>query len=335
MSNQPIRMGMLSFAHQHAVGYTQNLQRLPGVEVVGLWNEDAAKGQEYAQRFGIDFYADPDALLEQGLDGVVICSANAHHRRDVELAAGRVRGILCEKPISTNMADGQAIIDRCRDTNTQLQIAFPVRFHPVFAQLKALLDRGELGRILAVECTNHGSMPGGWFVQKELSGGGAVIDHTVHVIDLLRWFWGAEVTEVYAEIGDSLLHPGLGIDDAGMLSFALSNGVYGTLDTSWSRPPSYPTWGDVKIEVVGELGVAYADMSRQHVRISSNSAGKTQWAPWGGDMDYGLVRDFVGMLRGEHGPSITGADGLAALQVALGAYAAAEQKKVIQLEQQD
>ncbi|MEZ4717922.1 MAG: Gfo/Idh/MocA family oxidoreductase [Caldilineaceae bacterium] len=204
MSSQSIRMGMLSFAHQHAVSYAQNLQRLPGVEIVGLWNEDAAKGQEYAQRFGMEFYADPNALLDQELDGVIICSANTHHRRDVDLAAGRVRGILCEKPISTNMADGQAIIDRCRDTGTQLQIAFPVRFHPVFAQLKALLDRGELGRILAVECTNHGSMPGSWFVQKELSGGGAVIDHTVHVIDLLRWFWGAEVTEIYAEIGESL-----------------------------------------------------------------------------------------------------------------------------------
>ena len=121
----------------------------------------------------------------------------------------------------------------------QLQIAFPVRFHPVFVELKQVLDRGDLGRILSVECTNHGSMPGGWFIDSELSGGGAVIDHTVHVIDLLRWFWGAEVTEVFAEVGDSLVHPGLGIDDAGMLSFTLANGVYGTLDTSWSRP--HPT----------------------------------------------------------------------------------------------
>ena len=67
-------------------------------------------------------------------------------------------------------------------------------------------------------------MPGGWFVDPALSGGGAVLDHTVHVIDVLRWLWGVEVTEIYAEIGDSLLHPGLGIDDAGLLSFTLSNG---------------------------------------------------------------------------------------------------------------
>ncbi len=71
-----------------------------------------------------------------------------------------------------------------------------------------------------------------------------MIDHTVHVIDLLRWFFDAEVSEVYAEIGVGLLHDGLDIDDAGMLSFTLSNGTYGTLDTSWSRPSAFPTRGD-------------------------------------------------------------------------------------------
>ncbi len=190
------------------------------------------------------------------------------------------------------------MIDLCRERGSKLQIAFPVRFHPVFAHLKQMLDRGELGRILSVECTNHGSMPGGWFVERDLSGGGAVIDHTVHVIDLLRWFWGAEVTEVFAEIGDSLVHPDLGIDDAGMLSFTLANGVYGTLDTSWSRPPAYTTWGDVKIEVIAEGGVVYADMSKQHVSVSANRAGKTTWHGWGGDMDAGLVADFIDAIRG-------------------------------------
>jgi predicted dehydrogenase len=196
-------------------------------------------------------------------------------------------------------------------------------------QLKQLLDDDELGSVLCVECTNHGSMPGGWFVEPGLSGGGAVIDHTVHVIDLLRWFWGEEITEVYAEIGDSLVHPNLGIDDAGLLSFTLGNGVYGTLDTSWSRPPSYATWGDVKIEVIAEGGVAYADMSRQHVYVSSNAAGKMQWHAWGGNMDMGLIQDFVESIRLKRPPSITGKDGLQALEVALAAYRSAAARQPV------
>ena len=325
----PIRIGMMSFDHLHATSYTAALRRTPGVELVGMWHDDPATSHILAERFKLPKFDQADELLAQDLDGVVICSANIHHRRDVARAAGKVSAILCEKPIATTVEDAQAIIDICAATETTLQIAFPVRFHPLFQELKQRLDRGELGRILAVECTNHGSMPGGWFVERALSGGGAVIDHTVHVIDLLRWFWQSEVSEVYAEVGDSLLHPDLGIDDAGMLSFQLENGIYGTLDTSWSRPASYPTWGDVKIEVIGDKGVALADMSRQHVAVSANRAGKTQWAPYGGDMDLGLIQDFIAMIREDRAPSITGEDGLRALAVALAAYESAAAGKPV------
>ena len=57
-------------------------------------------------------------------------------------------------------------------------------------ELKQQLDTGVLGDIYSVKSTNHGSMPGRWFADPKLAGGGAVLDHTVHVIDLLRWFWG-------------------------------------------------------------------------------------------------------------------------------------------------
>jgi len=195
-----------------------------------------------------------------------------------------------------------------------------MRYSPAIRKLKDQLDAGSLGEIYRAKCTNHGSMPGGWFVDRKLAGGGAVIDHTVHVIDLLSWFWGVEVTEVYAEIGDSLLHPGLGIDDAGLSSFQLSNGIYGTLDTSWSRPISYPTWGDVKIEILGENGLVRVDAFAQHMAVSSNATGKTQWPGWGSSADAELVADFVGMIREDRQPSITGYDGLKALEVALAAY---------------
>jgi predicted dehydrogenase len=181
-----------------------------------------------------------------------------------------------------------------------------------------------LGRIYSLKTTNHGTMPGGWFTDKTLAGGGAVIDHTVHVVDLLRWFWNAEVTEVYAEVGYELLHPGLGIDDAGMLSFALSTGAYGTLDTSWSRPAAFPTWGDVTIEVIGERGVIRLDAFKQHLAVYSNQTIKTQWVHWGSNIDLGLIRDFVEMITEGREPSITGYDGLKALEVALAAYRSAE-----------
>jgi predicted dehydrogenase len=319
-----IRIGLLSFAHMHAHSYATCLRQIPGVEIAGIADADAARGTRFAAEFDTTFYPAAEALLEQGLDGAIICAENVRHRPQVELAAPLTAHILCEKPIATTMADARAMIDTCAAHGARLHIAFPVRFSPPVQHLKNLLDKGELGRIHSVKATNHGSMPGGWFVDRALSGGGAVIDHTVHVIDLLRWFWGTEVTEVYAEVGESLLHPGLGIDDAGLLSFKLATGAYGTLDTSWSRPKSYPTWGDVKIEVLGERGIARVDAFNQTVAVYSDQVGRGQWLPWGSDMDLGLIHNFVEAIARKQEPFISGYDGLKALEVALAAYRSAE-----------
>ncbi len=322
-SPQPVRIGMVSFAHGHAYSYAAALRALPGVTLAGVFDDDVARGGEAARRFSVPYFAGLDALLGQGLDSVIICSENANHAALTLAAAGRVSGILCEKPIATNVADAQAMLAACAATSTRLQIAYPVRFAPPIVELKAMLDRRAVGEPTSVKCTNHGSMPGGWFVDRKLAGGGAVMDHTVHVVDLLRWFWQTEVTEVYAEIGVGLLHPGLAIDDVGLLSFRLANGVYGTLDTSWSRPPAYPTWGDVKIEVVGDQGVVTVDALRQHLAASATTWGRTRWLHWGSNMDAALIADFVAMLRTGAQPSITGLDGLRSLEVALAAYASA------------
>jgi predicted dehydrogenase len=320
-----IRIGILSFAHMHATSYAACLDQVPGVELAGIADDEPARGQKAAEQFGTRFFTTSKALLDEGLDGAIICSENANHRPLTELAAPRTPHILCEKPISTTLLDAQAMIDVCAAHSARLQIAFPVRFSPPVQRLKDILDKGTLGRIYSVKATNHGSMPGGWFVDKALAGGGAVIDHTVHVIDLLRWFWNTEVTEVYAEVGHSLLHPDLGIDDAGLLSFRLDTGAYGTLDTSWSRPKSYPIWGDVKLEVLGERGIAQVDAFSQNLAVYSERTGKGEWINWGSNADLGLIRDFVEMIATGREPSISGYDGLKALEVALAAYRSAEQ----------
>lgn len=326
-----MKVGIISFAHLHAASYASCLQALPEVDFAGIYDDDLARGQSMAQRYGVPFFAELQTLLAAGLDGVIICSENAKHLGFVELAAGQVKAILCEKPIATSLADARTMIRTCAERGSKLQIAFPVRFSPPIVRLKELLDQGALGCLFMVKCTNHGKMPGGWFVDKAMAGGGAVIDHTVHVIDLLRWFFGTEVTEVYAEVGESLLHPDLDIDDAGLLSFKLANGLYGTLDTSWSRPKSYPTWGDVKLEIIGENGYVRVDAFKQHLTVSSDVLNRTYWVPWGSNADLGLIKDFALMISEGREPFITGEDGLKALEVALAAYESASIGKPISL----
>ena len=100
---------------------------------------------------------------------------------------------------------------------------------------------------------------------------------------------------------------------------------------SWSRPKAFPTWGDVTIEVLGENGVVRLDAFRQHLDVYSNRTGKAEWMSWGSDMDLALLSDFVAAIREGREPSITGYDGLKALEVALAAYRSAKAGEPVKL----
>src|SRR5690606_13113069 len=134
---------------------------------------------------------------------------------------------------------------------------------------------GAVGKPLVVAARNPGTCPHSWFVDPALSGGGAVMDHTVHVVDVLRWMFDAEVTEVYAEM-DTRSYD-IPVDDTGLLMMKMSNGLSVSLDTSWSRPDSWPTWGGVEIEVIGEEGVLSLDAFADTLEVAETRNATYTW----------------------------------------------------------
>jgi len=324
-----VTVGMMSFAHMHAASYAACLKGLPNARLAAVADDDEARGREMADRFGANYYASYEALLGSGVDAVVICTENARHRQMTLLAAAAGKHVLCEKPLATNVVDAMAMVAACKQAGVQLMTAFPCRFHPAMQRVKALVDEGKIGRILAIRGTNRGRNPGGWFIELEKSGGGAVMDHTVHVTDLIRWLTGAEVSEVYAEIGNLINHGAF--EDVGFLTLQLDNGVFATLDSSWSRPKAYPFWGDVTLEVVGEAGVISMNMFAQNLVLYSDKAGCVQWANWGSNMDLGLVRAFVDAIESGTPVPITGEDGLKAVEAVAAAYRSADKVAPVQL----
>ncbi len=325
------KLGILSFAHLHADLYAAAIRSLPNVELAGIFDEDSNRAKQKAQEFETAPFDNVNALLEQDIQGVIVTAENAKHRRYTEAAARAGKHVLCEKPIATTMEDGQAMIDGCRNAGVQLMIAFACRFCPPIYRAMQIVKEGALGNILGLKGTNRGQMPGGWFTDKALAGGGAVMDHTVHLVDLWRWMLGREVKNVYAEIG-TLFYPDLGIDDAGLLLLQFQDGPFASIDASWSRPiPAYPTWGDVAMEIVGDQGSLTVDGLRQRLCLYGKESGKAEWLPWGDDMFQGVIRSFARVAQEGTPPSVTGEDGLRALEVALAAYRSAETGRTVEL----
>lgn len=324
-----MKIGMMSFAHMHAFSYADGLKKIPNVELVAIFDDDIERGQQAAEKFNTTHYSNQAEFLAQEMDAVIICSENNRHKEMVLNAANAKKHILCEKPIATNLEDAKEMIQVCEDSNVLLQIAYPVRFSTPVRELKAMIDKGELGDIVAFRTTNRGQNPGGWFIDDKQSGGGAVLDHTVHMLDIMRWYLGKEVMEVRAFV-DSYFHD-IDIDDAGILTFEFENGVIASHDASWSRFHEYPTWGDATIEVVGTKQTAKVDAFTEHFRHFSSGSKSLEHVFFGNDMDFALVLDFVNCVQKGEQPSITGYDGLKSLEVSLAAYESSELRKAIQL----
>lgn len=324
-----VKVGFLSLAHMHAYSYGRALNNLANCTLVGIYDPNKERGIKGAQEMNTRFFGDPAELLTQ-VDAVIICSENNRHREFTELAAKYGCHVLCEKPIATTMEDAEAMIDACREAKVKLQIAFPVRFATPVMRVKEMLHRGAIGDVVAITGTNHGQMPGGWFVDPVLAGGGAVMDHTVHVVDLIRWFLGQEFVSVYAEAGYGMLWD-VDIDDCGMLSMELEGGTIVTQDPSWSRPRTNPTWGDVTLRIVGTKGVIDLDAYAQNFVVYDDAQNKVSERSFAEDMDLGLITDFITMITDDRDPSITGFDGLKTMEVALAAYESARINKPIAL----
>jgi len=321
----PTRLSIMSFAHLHADFYATAIGALPDVELAGVWDDNAERGEEAAERYDTQFFATPEELFapENEIQGTIVTSENINHKRNVLAACEAGVDVLCEKPISTNLEDARVMIDECERAGVQLMISFPCRYTPAFGQLLEAVRNGELGEIVAIKGTNRGQNPRGWFNDTSLAGGGSVIDHTVHVVDLMRVLLGQEVVKVFAEI-DTVFDPDLRCDDAGILSMNFEGGCVATLDASWSRPDNYPIWGDVTMELVGTKGNASVDLFVEHVDAWRTADSTFLWEPYGHDANAGLIADFARCVETGAPAPITGYDGLKAMEVALGAYRAAE-----------
>lgn len=336
MQDKPLRIGIMSFAHLHAEAYIQNLRQIPGVQMIGFSDTDEERGARFAATFDTPWYRTHEALLAEQPDGVIVCSENARRRELVELAANAGVHVLCEKPIEVTLADAEAMRDVCEQNDVFFMTAFPVRFAPPVRQTKEQIARGELGRIYGINGINHSEIPRAhraWFAQRALAGGGAVMDHTVHLVDVMRWFFDAEVTEVYAEV-DNLFYPGeVDVDTAGIVLLTFENGVFASMDCSWSRPTTYPRWGHFKMDIVGENGFLVLDnMAQQFTVYSKRLARNPTWVNWGPNANQAMVEEFAASIREQRPPSVTWRDGYEALRVALACYESAAAGQPVHLQ---
>lgn len=331
-----LRIALLGVAHTpHAMSYARCLAGRDDVELVGVYDADETLRTKVADRFGIRVSDDLDALLESSLDGVVVCSETIGHRALVERAAAADVHVLCEKPIATTLDDARAMIDACAAAGVQLHVAFVCRFYPVVQQVRAAVAAGAIGDVIGVVGGNRGVPPlapayPAWITDPAQAGGGALIDHSVHVTDAIRHVTGREVVRVNAEVDDRFWRSG--VDDLAVLSLGLDNGAIAGVDPSWSVPAANPWSYDFFLRVLGTKGAFDIDDTNESLRLVDASG--LHLVPFGVDIDALMVDAFLDSIRAGAivDPCADGRDGYLALEIALAGYAAAAAADTVALD---
>jgi predicted dehydrogenase len=323
----------------HARSYARALQHSEIGRLVGVYDASAELGGPFAEEVGVPFTTDAAALLDRlHPAAAVICSATDRHRELVELAAARGVHVLCEKPIATTVSDAEAMVAACHDNGVQLHTAFVSRFYPALIQVRDLIAAGEIGQVRGMVGGNRGRPPlppryPPWITDAEAAGGGALIDHSVHVLDAMRFVAGLEAREVLAETGT--LFVDIDVEDSALVSVVFDGGVPGSIDPSWSVPPESPWSYDFYLRVLGTDGSLAIATGRESLQVSGRYGERTHaLEPFEPDIDLAMVKAFVHSVAAGRvlDPCATGEDGLRAVEVACAAYASVEAEQFVATE---
>jgi predicted dehydrogenase len=349
---QPLAVGVIGLGYAGRT-HTHAYAQIPGVRVVALAGQEPDRLAELGAQYGIPYlYHDyQDLLARDDLDAISVCTPNALHAPIAIAALGQGRHVLCEKPLARTGTEAEAMVAAARKAGRVLQVAFNHRRRGDISVLRRCIDEGGLGRIYHAKASwmRRTGIPtlGSWFTNRELAGGGPLIDLGVHVLDMaLHLMDEPDALTVsaatYAELGPrgrGSRDPrqgdktGIGsayeVEDLATAFIRLSGGATLELEASWAVYGSagddygvtvYGTEGGAEITV---LNYGWEDTLRIYTDVAGAPAVIAPQVTKG-EGHLGVVRDFVATVRGGDWAAHDGSDGLRRTRIIDACYASAQ-----------
>jgi myo-inositol 2-dehydrogenase/D-chiro-inositol 1-dehydrogenase len=229
------------------VFHAQTLLALEGVASLTIADADATRARRVAAELGAAAVDSPEALVDAGIDALVIAAATPAHATLIRLAARAGVPAFCEKPVALDLATMDDVRDEVARAGILVQVGFQRRFDAGYAAARDAVANGEVGRILAMRATTHDPVsPPAEYIA---ASGGIFSDLHIHDFDAVRFVSGEEITDVYAT-GAALDAPWVGeLDDVDVSAAVLQLSGGGLVILSGARRD--PLGYDVRLEVFG------------------------------------------------------------------------------------
>ncbi|GLC88946.1 Gfo/Idh/MocA family protein [Lysinibacillus piscis] len=225
--------------------------QLPTVELVAVSDMNKAQAQKVAKDFDIPYVCEQLEDMLDKIDALVICTPNKFHAPIAIQALNAGVHVLCEKPMALNTQECEAMTAAAEKSGKVLLIAYHWRFMKESRAAKQLIELGEIGEplVIRIQSMRRRKVPGwGVFTNRDLQGGGALIDYGCHLLDLALWLVGnPKPAEVSGATFNALSRQqGLvnewgtidaetfEVEDHATAFIRLENGAVILLETSWA-----------------------------------------------------------------------------------------------------
>ena len=314
--------------------------RIPGAELVAVCDADETALQETADQFGVSarYREYDDALSAGGFDAVIIVTPTFLHRDIACAAAASGRHVFLEKPMAITAEECRVINESVAQAGVKLQVGFMRRFDEGFVRAKELLDSGALGRVMIIKSTGRGpGLPPPWIYDIDKSNG-ILAEVNSHDIDSVRWFTNSEVQRVFAEGANMKCRDAADtypdFYDNAVVSLRFADGTLGLLDGTCPCHYGY----DARVEILCEKGVIFIGSAQQHgmthITVEGRVSGQAvkSWRNLFEGAYMAEMEHFIGCVRGDDMPAVTGRDGLRAVEVVRAANAALKTHAPVDLE---
>ncbi|MDZ7377271.1 MAG: Gfo/Idh/MocA family oxidoreductase, partial [candidate division KSB1 bacterium] len=230
------------------------IQQLENCQLVAVCSRSEQKAKRAGQKYGVPYYTDFHHLIErEDIHVVSICTPSGMHLEPAVAAALAGKHVLVEKPIEINLERADQIIQACQKAQVKLTVIFQHRFGEAVQRLRGTIQQGKLGKLILGNAsikwfrTQEYYNAGGWRGTWQWDGGGALINQSIHTIDLLQWMMGP-VDSVYGKIG-TFTHQ-IETEDLGVALLTFKTGALGVIEGSTSIFPGFPE----RLDIHGEKG---------------------------------------------------------------------------------
>ena len=288
-----------------------------GDELVAVANHREESARVFADRYAIpDVTTDWEVLAaDPAVDAGIVTTPNALHAPQTIALLRNGKHVMVEKPMATSVAGCDEMVRASAEGGAFLMVAHCWRFRDEVIAMRDRVASGDLGEIVKTKGygVHAGWGPSGWFTDRKLAGGGAVVDMGVHAIDTARFLLGEpEPERVCAVIGTRYAEDRYDVDDDGVLLITWSNGTNSVVESGWWQPHLGGLEADT--EIFGTSGYA---------RIWPPDPPSDDYEHCTQPMYSAQVAEFLDAIEQGRQPRPSGEDGRTVMQVVEDAYRSA------------